>query len=119
MTDFALREGGLGRGLDRREDANKSESVGRFLRSGVVRSIGTPLAFPSSLWCWLRLWGEDVPDVRIRCIGVDGGCGGLEMRPRSEAGGSSVLGRFAARGLVWARGSDFDPKPSSGGGVNG
>ena len=75
-ADFSLRDGGRGRGFERREDARSSVSVGRC-RSG-VEGTGRPFAFPRPL-------PEDtgrggVLSGEVTCGGVDGGGGALESR---------------------------------------
>lgn len=82
-ADFSLRDGGRGRGLDLRDDASSSVSVGRGPRLG-VDGTGRPLAFP-------RPWAEE---RRGGVIGGDVGNGGVvDGGAALESGslGSSIL----------------------------
>jgi hypothetical protein len=108
-VDFSFRDGGRGRGIDLREEANKSVSVGIPCLSGVA-STGRPLASPNPLVAATRRGGVFGGEVSVG--GVEGrgdtpeaasACGSvlvfLERRVLGDAsdGGVNGRGRLSAR----------------------
>jgi len=83
--DFVFRDGGRGRGFERREDAKSSVRVGNAWRSG-VEGTGSPFALPRSLLLDLSN-GGGVFDFDLE--GVEGGgvVGGTRTAPREARSG--------------------------------
>ena len=100
-----MRDGGRGRGFERREEASSSVNVGRFCLSGVT-GIGNPFAFPRPL-----------------PVGIDGGVSrGLSDGGGVLDGGNGLLDTRSAasvRAFLGADSREGEDMPLSAGGVMG
>ena len=110
LRDAFLRDGGLGRGLERLEEANSSVRVGRGFGFGVV-GTGSPFALPRPL---PRETGVTGAVGKEETGGVEGGTAPepLEAGSCTAACGMASVRAFLLGGLRAATGEMFIPTVS-------